>query len=131
MVDGQQKGNMEHALDSDKEHALKEELANEARRTQLGNNDCYNPNMEGISRDNPPITEQTQHTDKHSIEEPTSKGKKVAKKVDRASKMTMALQSTLRWQGKGFPKKREGLLVAPNVLHNPPMVATLAPLGEL
>ena len=37
------------APDSDEERALEEELVNEARRTQLGNDDCYNPNMEGIS----------------------------------------------------------------------------------
>ena len=44
---------------SDEEHALEEKLANEARRTQLGNDDCYNPNMEGISQDDPPISKQT------------------------------------------------------------------------
>jgi len=37
------------ALDSDEEHVLEEELANEAHRIQLGNDDCYNPKMEGIS----------------------------------------------------------------------------------
>ena len=37
------------ALDSDEERVLEEELANEAHRIQLGNDDCYNPKMEGIS----------------------------------------------------------------------------------
>ena len=45
--------------DSDEERALEEELANEVRCTQLGNDDCYNPNMEGISQDDPPISKQT------------------------------------------------------------------------
>ena len=35
------------ALDSDEEHVLEEELANEAHRIQLGNDDCYNPNNGG------------------------------------------------------------------------------------
>ena len=47
--------------------------------------------MKGISQDNPPVSEQTQRLDKRPMEEPTTKGKKVAKKVDRASEMTMAL----------------------------------------
>ncbi|KAK9987020.1 hypothetical protein SO802_031971 [Lithocarpus litseifolius] len=71
---------------------LEEELANEARRTQLGNDDCNNPNMEGISQDDPLVTKQTQRRDKHLIEEPTGQGKKVVKKVDRASEIIMALQ---------------------------------------
>ncbi|KAL0008691.1 hypothetical protein SO802_010193 [Lithocarpus litseifolius] len=37
------------AIDSDEEHALEEELANEARHSHLGDDDCYNPNMEGIT----------------------------------------------------------------------------------
>jgi len=78
--------------DSDEERALEEELANEAHHTQLGNDDCYNPNMEGISEDDPSVTKQTQHVDKRPIEEPIGKGKKVAKKGDRASKMIMVLQ---------------------------------------
>ena len=94
------------ASDSDEEHALKEELANEVRRTQLGNDDCYNPNMEGISYDDPPITEQTQRADKCPIKEPTSKGKKVAKKVDRASEMTMALQEYTALATERFSNKK-------------------------
>ena len=80
------------ALDSDEEHALEEGIANEARRTQLGIDDCYNPDMEGITQDDPLATRQTQRVDKRPIEEPTGKGKKVAKKADRASDMTIALQ---------------------------------------
>ena len=82
------------APDSDEERVLEEELANEAReahRTQLDDDDCYNPNMEGITQDDPTVDEQTQRVDKRPMEEPTTKGKKVTKKNDRASEMTMAL----------------------------------------
>lgn len=48
--------------------------------------------MKGITQDDPPITGQTQRVDKRPIEKGTGKGKKVAKKVDRASEMTIALQ---------------------------------------
>ena len=40
------------APDSDEKRALEEEFANEAREarhTVLGDDDCYNPNMEGIT----------------------------------------------------------------------------------
>ena len=94
------------APDSDEERILEEELANEARHTQLGNDDCYNPNMEGMSHDDPPVTEQTQRADKRPIGEPTSKGKKVAKKVDRASEMNMALQEYTNLARERFSKKK-------------------------
>ena len=79
------------APNNDEEHALEKEIAYEAYRTQLGANDCYNPDMEGVTQDDPLPTKQTQRADKHPIEEPTNKGTKVAKKVDRASDMTIAL----------------------------------------
>ena len=80
--------------------------------------------MEGITQDDPPVDEQTQHADKRPMEDLTTKGKKVAKKVDKASKMIMALQeyTTLA---------RESLAVTLIMLHNPPVVAILAHLGEL
>ncbi|KAK4569203.1 hypothetical protein RGQ29_004559 [Quercus rubra] len=83
------------APNSDEERVLEDELANEAREahyTQLDDDDCYNPNMEGITQDDPTVDKQTQRADKRPMEEPTTKGKKVAKKNDRASEMTMALQ---------------------------------------
>ena len=86
--------------------------------------DYYNPNMEGITQDNPTIDEQTQRADKRPMEEPTTKGKKVAKKNDRASEMTMALQEYTALA-------RESLMVALIMLHNLPVVAILARLGEL
>ena len=50
------------APDSDEERVLEEELANEEReahRTQLDDDDCYNPNMEGVTQDDPTVDEQT------------------------------------------------------------------------
>ena len=91
---------------SDEKRALEKELANEARHTQLGNDDCNNPNMEGIFHDDPPIIEQTQCADKHPIKEPTSKEKKVAKKVDKASEMTMALQEYTALVRERFSNKK-------------------------
>ena len=94
------------APDSDEERALEEEIANEACRTQLGTDDCYNPDMEGITQDDPIVDEQTQCVDKRPMEEPTTKGKKVAKKNDRASEMTMALQEYIALARERFSNKR-------------------------
>jgi len=94
------------ALNSDEEHALEEEIANETRRTQLGADDCYNLDMEGITQDDPFATEQTQRADKCPIEEPIGKGKKVAKKADRASDMTIALQEYTVLARERFNKKK-------------------------
>ena len=93
-------------LDSDEECALEEELANEACCTQLGDDDCYNPNMKGITQDDPPVDEQTQHVNTRPMEEPTTKGKKVAKKMDRASEMTMALQEYIALGRERFSNKK-------------------------
>ena len=122
------------APDSDEEHVVEEELANEAceaHHTQLDDDDCYNPNMEGVTQDNPTVDEQTQRADKRPMEEPTTKGKKVAKKNDRASEMTMAFQEYTALARERFSKKRESLMVALIMLHNLPVVAILARLGEL
>ncbi|KAL0001158.1 hypothetical protein SO802_014939 [Lithocarpus litseifolius] len=94
------------APDSDEECALEEEIANEARHTQLGNDDCYNPDMEGITQDDPFAIEQTQCADKRPIEEPTGKGEKVAKKADSASDMTIALQEYTALARERFNKKK-------------------------
>ena len=59
------------ALDSDEERVLEEELANETREayhTQLDDDDCYIPNMEGITQDDPTVDEQTQRKDKRPME---------------------------------------------------------------
>ena len=54
--------------DSEEEHALEEELAIEAARTHLSNDNCYTPNMEGKSQDDPPVIEQTQRANKYPIQ---------------------------------------------------------------
>ena len=97
----------------------------------MDDDDCYNPNMEGITQDDPTVDEQTQRADKRPMEEPTTKGKKVTKKNDRASEMTMALQEYIALARERFSKKRESLMVALIMLHNLPMVAILTRLGEL
>ena len=97
------------APDSDEELVLEEELANEARkahRTQLDDDDCYIPNMEGITQDDPIVDQQTQRKDKRPMEEPSTKGKKVAKKNDRASEMTIALQEYTALARERFSKKK-------------------------
>ena len=72
----------------------------------MDDDDCYNPNMEGVTQDDPTVDEQTQRADKHPMEEPTTKGKKVAKKNDRASEMTMALQEYTTLARERFSKKK-------------------------
>ena len=94
------------APDSDEERVLEEELASEAHCTQLDDDDCYIPNMEGITQDDPTIDEQTQRADKRPMEEPTTKGKKVAKKNDRASEITMSLQEYTALARERFSKKK-------------------------
>ena len=97
------------APNSDEERFLEEVLTNEAheaRQAQLDDDDCYNPNMEGITQDEPTIDEKTQHANKHPMEEPTTKGKKVAKKNDRASEMTMALQEYTALARERFSNKK-------------------------
>ena len=91
--------------DGDEECALGEEVANEARRIQLGIDDYYNPDMESITQDDPLATGQTQRVDKRPIEEPTGKGKKVAKKADRASDMTIVLQEYIALAMERFNQK--------------------------
>nr|POE86830.1 hypothetical protein CFP56_24829 [Quercus suber] len=49
--------------------------------------------------------EQTQCADKRPIEEPNGKGKKVAKKADRANDMTIALQEYIALARERFNKK--------------------------
>ncbi|KAF3976753.1 hypothetical protein CMV_000071 [Castanea mollissima] len=92
--------------DSDEKHALEEEISNEACHTQLGSDDCSNLDMEGITQDDPLATEQTQHLDKSPIEELTGKGKKVAKKADKDSDMTIALQEYTALVRERFNKKK-------------------------
>ncbi|XP_023923844.1 uncharacterized protein LOC112035250 [Quercus suber] len=80
------------APDSNEERALKEALANDDHCTQVGHDDYYSPNLDEIPRDESPFNDQTQHPDKRPIQDSSGKGKKPAKKVDRVSEMTTALQ---------------------------------------
>ena len=80
------------APDSDEEHAPEEALANDEHCTQVVHDDCYNPNLDEIPSDESPFNDQTQRPDKHPVQDSNAKGKKVAKKADRVSKMTTALQ---------------------------------------
>ena len=61
--------------------------------------------MEGITQDDPLATEQTQREDKRPIEELTGEGKKVAKKVDKASEITIAFQEYTALAREQFNKK--------------------------
>ena len=78
------------ALNSDKERALKEELANEGVPTHL-DNDYYNPNLDSIHQtvEDLDSEHQTQRTKKRSMQDASAKGKKVSKKADRVNDMTM------------------------------------------
>lgn len=58
----------------------------------MGHDDCDSPNLEGIPRDESPFNDQIQRAKKRPIQDFNGKGKKVAKKMDRGSKMTAALQ---------------------------------------
>nr|POE64598.1 hypothetical protein CFP56_41022 [Quercus suber] len=62
--------------------------------------------MEGIAQDDPLATEQTQHADKCPIEEPIGKWKKIAKKMDKANYMTIALQEYTMLVRERFNKKK-------------------------
>ena len=81
------------ALNSDEKHALEDELATDAAPIHL-DNDCYTPNLDSIlwTTEGTDVVHQTQAAGKHSMQEASSKGKKVAKKVDKVSKMTVALK---------------------------------------
>ena len=72
----------------------------------MDDDDCYNPNIEGVTRDDPTIDEQTQRVEKRPMEDSTTKGKKVAKKNDRASEMTIALQEYTALARERFSKKK-------------------------
>ena len=61
--------------------------------------------MEGITQDDPLDMEQTQRADKRPIEELTGEAKKVAKKVDKASEITIAFQEYTALAREWFNKK--------------------------
>ncbi|KAL0009003.1 hypothetical protein SO802_010505 [Lithocarpus litseifolius] len=96
------------ALDSDEERALEEEMANEANPTNLEDDDCYTPNLDSIPRreEDTTVDGQTQRANKHPMQEPSVKGKKVSKKGDRVSDMTTALKEYTAMTKERFSGKR-------------------------
>ena len=84
-------------LNNDEEHALEEELANAnanaSAPTHL-DDDCYTPNTESFPQtvEDTEVKEVTQRVGKHLVQDASGKGKKVLKKADRVSDMTVALK---------------------------------------
>ena len=80
-------------LNRDEERALEKELANESVRTHL-DDDYYTPNLESILQTlkDTEVEDQTQRAGRHSMHDASAKGKKVSKKENRVSDMTVALK---------------------------------------
>ncbi|KAL0010094.1 hypothetical protein SO802_005202 [Lithocarpus litseifolius] len=82
-------------LNSDEERALEEDLANAnaSAPTHL-DDDCYTPNFESFPQgvEDAEVEEVTQRAGKRPVQDASGKGKKVAKKLDRVSEMTVALK---------------------------------------
>ncbi|XP_023929687.2 uncharacterized protein LOC112040995 [Quercus suber] len=81
------------ALNSDEERELEDELAADAAPIHL-DDDCYTPNLDSIPRNTEETNDvdQTQAAGKRPVQEASAKGKKVAKKSDKVSEMTVALK---------------------------------------
>ena len=97
-------------LNSDEERALEEELANAdvnaSAPTHL-DDDCYTPNFDSFSQtvEDAEVEEVTRRVEKRPVQDASAKGKKVSKKLDRVSEMTVALKeyttmSECRYSGK-------------------------------
>ena len=97
-------------LNSDEEHALEEELANAdvnaSAPTHL-DDDCYTPNFDSFPQtvEDAEVDEVTRRVEKRPVQDASAKGKKVSKKLDRVSEMTVALKeyttmSECRYSGK-------------------------------
>ena len=108
-------------LNSDEERALEEELANAdvnaSAPTHL-DDDCYTPNFDSFPQtvEDAEVDEVTRRVEKRPVQDASAKGKKVSKKLDRVSEMTVALKeyttmSECRYSGK--------LSVHPTNLLNP------------
>ena len=84
-------------LNSDEERALEEELANananSSAPTHL-DDDYYTPNFESFPQtvEDDEVEEVTQRAGKRPMQDTNGKGKKVSKKGDRVSEMTVALK---------------------------------------
>ncbi|KAL0016518.1 hypothetical protein SO802_003587 [Lithocarpus litseifolius] len=82
-------------LNSDEERALEEELANAnaSAPTHLVD-DCYTPNFKSFPQgvEDAKVKEETQRAGKSPVQDASGKGKKVSKKLDRVSEMTVTLK---------------------------------------
>ena len=87
-------------LNSDEERALEEELANAnvnaSAPTHL-DDDCYTPNFDSFSQTakDAEVEEVTRRAEKCPVQDASGMGKKVLKKSNRVSEMTVALNSDL------------------------------------
>ena len=89
-------------LNGDEEHALEEEFAsvNASALTHL-DDDCYTPNFDSFSQivKDAEVEEVTRRAEKRPVQDASGKGKKVSKKSNRVSEMTVALNSDLFRRG--------------------------------
>nr|POE78206.1 hypothetical protein CFP56_62005 [Quercus suber] len=84
-------------LNSDEEHALEEEFANANDNTSAPtylDDDCYTPNFDTFPHtvEDAEVEEVTQRAEKRPVQDASGKGKKVSRKSDRVSEMTVALK---------------------------------------
>ncbi|KAL0015494.1 hypothetical protein SO802_002563 [Lithocarpus litseifolius] len=86
-------------LNSDEEHALKEELANANANANVSapthlDDDYYTPNFKSFPQgvEDAKVEEVTQQPGNRPMQDVSGKGKKVSKKSDRVSEMTVALK---------------------------------------
>ena len=101
-------------LNSDEERALEEELANANANADVSasapthmDDDCYTPNFDNFPQivKDAEVEKVTRRAEKHLVQDASGKGKKVSKKSDRVSEMTVALKeytamSERRYSGK-------------------------------
>ena len=80
-------------MTSNEERALEEELANDGAATHV-DDDCYTPNLESIpqSAEETGVDDQTQAVGKRPMQDASAKGKKVLRKANRVSEMTVILK---------------------------------------
>ena len=87
-------------MTSNEERALEEELANDGAATHVDgaathvDDDCYTPNLESIpqSAEETGVDDQTQAVGKRPMQDASAKGKKVLRKANRVSEMTVVLK---------------------------------------
>nr|POE89240.1 hypothetical protein CFP56_70374 [Quercus suber] len=97
-------------LNSDKEHALEEELANAnanaSAPTHL-DNDCYTPNFESFPQtgEDAEVEEVAQRAGKRLVQDASGKGKKASRKSDRVSEMIVALKKYTAMTKDGYSGK--------------------------